>query len=142
MKKEIINLEGANRELDECGYNYGLTFKNTHMYAGYFHEKIVCMEIRNKNDFLDYVKEIMKWVSSSYKNQKTRESIYYSRFCYHYLLKGEIKEGDFGYCTRKASTWDTMGNNLIANLKQLYKTFDRYEYINIYRIEFVNRSEK
>ena len=141
MKTEKINLDGENKELDECGYNYGLTFMNNKMYKGYFHEKVVTMDINSKNDFLEVVKEIMLWIKETHKSEKSKQSVYYTRFCYHYLLKNENKEADFGYCTRKAHDYNTMGNNLIANLKQLYATWNRYEYIHIYRLEFVNRSE-
>lgn len=140
MKKEQISLEG-NPECDNFGFNYGLTFKNNRMHEGFYHEKVVTMNINSKNDFLEVVKQIMAWVEEMRKSQKKIEPVFYTRFCYHYLLKDEDKEGDFGYCTRKANSYDTMGNNLIANLKRLYQTFDRYEYINIYRLEFVNRSD-
>jgi hypothetical protein len=135
MKKQITQPK-ENIEME--GDTYGLTFRNTKQYKGYYHEKTVSMDIMNRDSFLDYVKEILKFIKEEHKKQKTQHQTYYSRVCYLYKLKNN-QHGDFGYCTRKTSDYTVMLKMLTSNLKRLYETFNRYEYINIYRIEFVNR---
>jgi hypothetical protein len=129
------------KNIETEDFNYDLIFSNKNGYKGYFHEEIVDMEIEDKKDFLKIVQDIVKIIDEMNYKQNIKQDIYYTRFCYRFQLKNENDELNFGYCTKMSNTYNGMKKNLILNLKRLYQTFDRYNYIYIYRIEMVNRSK-